>query len=70
MSQLLRLRFSRGRATLARNPDTVYMCSCAAASHKISSYRGMLVRAHLRVCSSLEHQLQVPRSGWHLKGQS
>ena len=70
MSQLMRLRFSKVRTTLARNQQIPYLCSCAESSHQASGYRGMLVRAHLRVCSALEHLPQVSRSGWHAKAHS
>jgi hypothetical protein len=70
MSQMMRLRFSRIRAMLISSPQTSYLCSCAEASHSASSYRGMLVRAHQRACSSLEHQPQVSGSGWHVKVHS
>jgi len=70
MSQLVRLRFSKVRTTLARNQQVAYQCSCAGSSHRASSYRGMLVRAHMRVCGALDHLPQVSRSGWHLKGHS
>lgn len=68
MSQTMRLRFSRVR-TMLMSPQTSYVCSCAEASHRASSYRGMLLRAHQRACSSLEHEPQVSRSGWHVKVQ-
>lgn len=70
MNQVMRLRFSRVRTMLRSSPQASYLCSCAEASHRASSYRGMLVRAHQRVCSSLEHEPQVSRSGWHVKVQS
>ena len=69
MSQMMRLRFSRMRTMLISSPQS-YLCSCAEASHSASSYRGMLVRAHQRACSTLEHQPQVSRSGWHVKVHS
>jgi len=69
MSQLMRLRFSRVRALLISSPQTSYLCS-AEASHSASSYRGMLVRAHQRACSTFEHQPQGSRSGWHVKVHS
>lgn len=55
---------------LMSSPQASYRCSCAEASHRASSYRGMLVRAHLRACGSIQHQPEVSRSGWHLKVQS
>ncbi len=70
MSQMMRLRFSRARAMLISSPQTSYLCSCAEAAHRASSYRGMLVRAHQRACSSLEHEPQVSRYGWHVKVHS
>ena len=70
MSQMMRPRFSRARALLISSPQTAYLCSCAEAAHRASSYRGMLVRAHQRASSTLEHPPQVSRSGWHVKVQS
>jgi hypothetical protein len=69
MSQMLRLRFTRARTMIARSPQIAYLCSCAELPHRASSYWGMLVRAHERACSLLEHQPQVSRSGWHVKAQ-
>ena len=70
MTHLARLRLTRGRTMLARAPAFPYLCSSAELSHRASSYRGMLVRAHMRACGSLEHQSQVSRTGWHLKVHS
>jgi hypothetical protein len=55
---------------LISSPQTSYLCSRAEVSHSASSYRGMLVRAHQRVCSGLEHEPLVSRSGWHVKVHS
>jgi hypothetical protein len=52
---------------LISSPLPTYLCCCAEASQRVSSYRGMLVRAHRRACSLLEQQPQQARSGWHLK---
>jgi len=67
MTHLVRLRLTRGRTVLARAPEIPYLCNCAELSPRASSYRGMLVRAHMRACGSLGHQPQVSRSGWHAK---
>lgn len=69
MSQLPRLRFSRARTMLTRSAPTSYLCGCAQLSYRVSSYRGMLVRAHMRACSALEYRPQPSRTGWHLKPQ-
>lgn len=68
MNRLQRLRFTRAGATLGRTPAMGYVRSCADLAHKPSSYRGVLVRAHMRACGSIEHAASSVRSGWHLKG--
>lgn len=67
MSRLMRQRSSRVRTLLMSSPQTSFVCTCGEMSHRMSSYRGMLVRAHLRACSALEHEPEPSRSGWHSK---
>jgi len=67
MNQLLRLRFTRTRSTMSHSPGIAYVYTCADLTYKPSSYRRVLVRAHMRACRSIEQAASWVRSGWHLK---